>query len=193
MNIIALILLVLAIARPRAGQEEVVEVNSGIAIEILVDRLVVDRDMYERITESVELALTKGEGLLRLFLPDSGVEELFSEKLACPEHGTFLEELEPRIFSFNSPYGACNPCSGLGHLKQFDAELIIPDSSLSISQGAIAPWAGGRNDDNRVYYWDRLRALSEQYEFDLSTPWRCLLYTSPSPRDGLLSRMPSSA
>ena len=140
-------------------------------VDIVIDRVKIQLEDRPRLAESVELALTKGEGLLRLFLPDSGVEELFSEMLACPEHGTFLEELEPRIFSFNSPYGACNPCSGLGHLKQFDAELIIPDSSLSIGQGAIAPWAGGRNDDNRVYYWDRLRALSEQYEFDLSTPW----------------------
>ncbi len=143
-------------------------------IDVVIDRVHIREEDRPRLAESSELALTKGEGLMRLFLPDDGSDELFSEKFACPEHGTFLEALEPRAFSFNSPYGACRHCSGLGHLQQFGAELIVPDNNLSISQGAIAPWTGGRSDGNRVYYWDRLRALADHFGFDLSTPWRDL-------------------
>ncbi|HNR00076.1 MAG TPA: excinuclease ABC subunit A, partial [Trueperaceae bacterium] len=113
-------------------------------IDVVIDRVVIDENDRSRIAESAELALTKGEGLLRAFLPDDNVDELFSEKFACPEHGTFLEELEPRTFSFNAPYGACSHCSGLGYLQQFDPELIIPDPTLSVAQGAIAPWTGAR-------------------------------------------------
>jgi excinuclease ABC subunit A len=161
-------------------------------IDLVVDRVVLREEDRARIAESVELALLKGEGLVRAWMPDEsskagpgdgaeeargagpndGVEELFSEKFACPEHGTFLEELEPRVFSFNSPYGACSRCGGLGYLQQFDPKLIVPDDSLSIAEGAIAPWSGGRSDGNKVFYWDRLKALSEAYDFDLQTPWR---------------------
>jgi excinuclease ABC subunit A len=141
-------------------------------IDVVIDRLVLREEDRTRVAESVELALQKGEGLLRVLLPDDGVDELFSEKFACPEHGTFLEELEPRVFSFNTPFGACPECSGLGYLQQFDPQLIIPDDSLSIAEGAIAPWSGGQGASHRVYYWDRLTALAEHLEFDLNTPWR---------------------
>ncbi|MFA5569208.1 MAG: excinuclease ABC subunit UvrA, partial [Trueperaceae bacterium] len=141
-------------------------------IDVVVDRVVLDEADRSRIAESTELALTKGDGLLRAFLPDDGVDELFSEKFACPEHGTFLEELEPRTFSFNAPYGACPHCSGLGYLQQFDPELVVPDDSLSVAQGAIQPWTGGRGDGGKVYYWDRLKALAEYAGFDISAPWR---------------------
>ncbi|MEX2534871.1 MAG: excinuclease ABC subunit UvrA [Trueperaceae bacterium] len=145
-------------------------------IDLVIDRVVLKEDDRSRIAESVELALIKGDGLMRAWMPadgpNAGIDELFSEKFACPEHGTFLEELEPRVFSFNSPYGACPRCSGLGYLQQFDPNLIVPDNSLSIAEGAIAPWSGGRSDGNKVFYWDRLKALAEAFEFDLSTPWR---------------------
>jgi len=140
-------------------------------IDVVVDRVVLREDDRGRIAESVELALVKGDGLMRAFLPEKEVDELFSERFACPDHGTFLEELEPRVFSFNSPYGACPHCSGLGYLQQFDPNLIIPDDTLSIATGAIAPWSGARSDGNKVFYWDRLKALSEQFDFDLQTPW----------------------
>jgi len=141
-------------------------------IEVVVDRIKLVEEDRSRIAESAELALVTGEGLMRVLLPDSDEEELYSERFACPEHGTFLEELEPRVFSFNTPYGACAACSGLGHLQRFDVELIIPDDTLSIAQGAIAPWTGSRSDGGKVFYWDRLRALAEMYEVDLATPWR---------------------
>ncbi len=143
-------------------------------IDVVIDRVKLSQDDRSRIAESVELALVKGEGLLRVLLPDSGVDELFSEKFACPEHGTFLEELEPRTFSFNSPYGACPDCAGLGYLQQFDPELIVPDPTLSIAKGAIAPWTGSRSDGGKVFYWDRLRALAEHFDFDVATPWQDL-------------------
>ncbi|MEJ2289742.1 MAG: excinuclease ABC subunit A, partial [Deinococcales bacterium] len=143
-------------------------------IDIVIDRVKLSEDDRARLAESTELALVRGEGLMRVFLPDDGVDELFSEKFACPEHGTFLEELEPRTFSFNSPYGACPHCSGLGYLQQFDPKLIVPDDSLSIARGAIQPWSGARSDGSKVFYWDRLRAMAEHYDFDLQTPWRDL-------------------
>ncbi len=143
-------------------------------IEVVVDRIKIDADERSRLAESAELALAKGDGLMRVWLPDDDVDELYSEKFACPEHGTFLEELEPRVFSFNSPYGACMACSGLGFLHQFDPELIVPDPDRSIAQGAIAPWSGGRADGNKVFYWDRLRSIAEHYDLDLSSPWKAL-------------------
>ncbi len=141
-------------------------------IDIVVDRLKLSESDRSRIAESVELALQKGEGLMRVFLPDKNQEELFSERFACPEHGTVLEELEPRAFSFNSPYGACPHCTGLGYRSEFDPALIIPDDELSIGQGTIAPWSQGRGDGNKVFYWDRIKALAEHLDFDVRTPWQ---------------------
>jgi excinuclease ABC subunit A len=140
-------------------------------IDIVVDRVKLSASDRARLAESVELALLRGDGLMRLFLPDSGVDELFSERFACPEHGTALEELEPRAFSFNSPYGACAACTGLGTRQQFDPELIIADPSLSIAGGAIAPWTQSGGGNSKVFYWDRLRALADHYGFDLKKPW----------------------
>ena len=111
---------------------------------------------------------------MRVFLPDKNNDELFSERFACPEHGTALEELEPRAFSFNSPYGACGHCTGLGFKQEFDPKLIVPDETLSIGKGAIAAWSQGKNDGSKVFYWDRLKALSEHMDFDLTTPWEDL-------------------
>ncbi len=165
-------------------------------IDVVIDRVVLDAHDRSRIAESTELALAKGDGLLRAFLPDDGVDELFSEKFACPEHGTFLEELEPRTFSFNAPYGACAHCSGLGYLQQFDPELIVPDPALSVGQGAIAPWTGNRGDGGKVFYWDRLRALADYTGFDIGAPWlelperarQTILYGSDEPIEVVYER-----
>ena len=165
-------------------------------IDLVVDRVQLREDDRARLAESTELALVKGEGLMRLFLPDRDVDELFSEKFACPEHGTFLEELEPRVFSFNSPYGACGRCSGLGYLQQFDPALIVSDPELSIAEGAIQPWSGGRADGSKVFDWDRLRAVADNLDFDLSSPWKDLpetardtiLYGSEEPIDVVYKR-----
>lgn len=143
-------------------------------IDIVIDRLKLGENDRARIAEAVELALQKGEGLMRVYLPDKDQDELFSERFACPEHGTVLEELEPRAFSFNSPYGACTHCTGLGARSEFDPDLIVPDDELSISGGAIVPWSGGRDGGNKVFYWDRLKALAEHLNFDLNAPWGSL-------------------
>ncbi|WP_189643673.1 excinuclease ABC subunit UvrA [Deinococcus piscis] len=141
-------------------------------VDVVIDRLKLREDDRSRIAESVELGLRRGEGLLRVMLPDEGAEELYSEKFACPEHGSVLEELEPRSFSFNNPYGACGDCSGLGFKQKFSAERVI-DPGLSIAGGAILPWSK-KGSTGGIYYWDKLRALSEHLEFDLKAAWRDL-------------------
>jgi len=141
-------------------------------IDLVVDRVVLKLEERSRVAESVELALLRGEGLMRVLYPDSGEEELYSEKFACPEHGSVLEELEPRIFSFNAPYGACPDCSGLGFNQVFDSEMIV-NPELSLAEGAIIPWSKGR-DNGKGYLWDRLRALSEHMSFDMKTPFKNL-------------------
>ncbi|BDP41524.1 UvrABC system protein A [Deinococcus aetherius] len=146
-------------------------------VDVVVDRVTLRESDRSRIAESVELGLRRGEGLLRVLMPDAGeggtpLEELFSEKFACPEHGSVLEELEPRSFSFNSPYGACGDCAGLGSKQEFSPELVV-DENLSIAEGAILPWSK-KGTGGGVYYWDKLKALAEHLEFDLKTPWRGL-------------------
>ncbi len=154
-------------------------------VDLVIDRVVLKTEERTRIAESVELALIRGEGLLRVFYPDTNQEEMYSEKFACPEHGSVLEELEPRIFSFNAPYGACPDCSGLGYRQEFDPSLVInPD--LSLAEGAVVPWAKGR-DSGRSYLWDRLRALAEHLGFDLKDPFGRL---SKDVQDAVLFGLP---
>ncbi len=162
-------------------------------VDVVIDRVTLRETDRSRIAESVELGLRRGESLLRVLLPDAGEdggahEELYSEKFACPEHGSVLEELEPRSFSFNSPYGACGDCAGLGSKNEFSPELVI-DEKLSVAEGAILPWSK-KGTGGGVYYWDKLQALAEHLEFSLKTPWRdlpaaarkpsCTVLASPS-------------
>lgn len=142
-------------------------------IDVVIDRLVIREDDRSRLAESVETGLQRGEGLLRVLFPDRDHEDVFSERFACPEHGSVLEELEPRSFSFNSPYGACPDCAGLGSKLKFIPELLIPDSQKSIAEGAIVPWTK-KGPEGGVYYWDKLRQLAQHLNFDLQTPWMTL-------------------
>ena len=144
-------------------------------VDVVIDRLNIKDTDRSRIAESVELGLRRGESLLRVLFPDSGTEELYSEKFACPEHGSVLEELEPRSFSFNNPYGACPDCSGLGHKNEFSADRII-DPKLSLAEGAILPWSK-KGTGGGMYYWDKIKALAEFMEFDTKTPWHQLSKT----------------
>jgi excinuclease ABC subunit A len=141
-------------------------------IDWVVDRIVLKESDRSRISESLELALRKGEGLVRVLYPELETEEMFSEKFACPEGGAVLEEMEPRYFSFNNPYGACPTCTGLGTRHEFDPDRVIGDDRMSIAEGAIEPWKG--RDGETIYYWDRLKALAEHLQFDLKTPWKDL-------------------
>jgi excinuclease ABC subunit A len=137
-------------------------------IEVVVDRLVMKPDLRQRLTQSVETATALAEGLVAVDLVDTGEQHVFSENFACPEHGVSLPELEPRIFSFNAPHGACPRCTGLGSQLEVDPDLLVPDTSLSIEEGALVPWAVG----NGGFYESVVQAIADRYEIDLHTPWR---------------------
>ena len=141
-----------------------------------------------RLAESLETALNLSEGIVEIEFIDENEIVSFSSNFACSKCGYSVPELEPRMFSFNNPFGACEKCDGLGVIQYFDEKKIINDEELSINGGAIKGW----NKRNRFYY-HQLKCLSQFYGFSLNDPWCCLLYTSPSPRDATLSRMPSSA
>jgi excinuclease ABC subunit A len=136
-------------------------------IEVVVDRLVMKPDLRQRLTQSVETATALAEGLVGVDVVD-GEELLFSENFACPEHGVSLPELEPRIFSFNSPHGACARCTGLGAQLEIDPDLLVPDPSLPISEGALVPWAVGGTS----FYEGVIQAICDRYEIDPDAPWR---------------------
>ena len=115
-----------------------------------------------RLSQSVETAIALAEGLVTIDLVDSGESRTYSERFACPEHGVSLPELQPRIFSFNSPHGACPRCTGLGAQQEIDPDLLVPDPGLSIAEGALVPWAVG----NSSFYESVIQAIAERYEID---------------------------
>jgi excinuclease ABC subunit A len=149
--------------------EESIELDKKFkhTIEVVVDRLVMKPDLRTRLTQSIETAAQLAEGLVTIDVL-GGEPMTFSENLLCPEHGIGLPELEPRIFSFNSPHGACPRCTGLGSQQEIDPELVVPDPTLSISEGAVAPWPVGHNG----YYEAIIQGLAESYSIDLETPWQ---------------------
>ncbi len=139
-------------------------------VAVVVDRLVMKPDLRKRLADSVETAVALADGLLEVELVDSGELRTYSEKFACPVHGPSVAELEPRIFSFNSPHGACPRCTGLGSQQEIDPELIVPDATLSIGEGAIAPWAQSASN----YYDQLIDSIAERYDVDLETAWQDL-------------------
>lgn len=147
-------------------------------IEVVVDRLVVKEGISQRLTDSIETALGLAEGrvlaeLVDLDADDPGRLRAFSENLACPnEHPLAIDEIEPRSFSFNNPFGACAACSGIGTRLEVDEELIVPNPELSLSEGAIAPWSLGTATTE---YWNRLlEGLAKELGFSMTTPWEKL-------------------
>src|SRR5437773_2049052 len=136
-------------------------------IEVVVDRLVMKEDLRTRLTQSVETAVALAEGLVTVDVVD-GESFTYSERFACPEHGVSLPELQPRIFSFNSPHGACPRCTGLGAQQEIEPDLLVPDPSLSISEGALVPWAVG----NSNFYESVIGAIADRYEIDVDKPWQ---------------------
>ncbi|MEX2407080.1 MAG: excinuclease ABC subunit A, partial [Actinomycetota bacterium] len=141
-------------------------------IEVVVDRLVAKPDIRRRVADSIETALQLSEGIASIAVQTHEGEDVqtFSQTLACTYDGLSFDELQPRNFSFNSPYGACPTCDGLGTRLEVDAELVVPDPDLSIEEGAIAPWAG-----SRLEYWYRvLEAVAETHGFSMRTPWKKL-------------------
>jgi excinuclease ABC subunit A len=142
-------------------------------IDIVVDRIVTRPDMEQRLADSLETALRLADGIAVAEWADTepGEEEprrlLFSEKFACPVSGFTISEIEPRLFSFNNPFGACPVCDGLGHKLAFDADMIVPDKDKSLHKGAIAPWAKGPSP----LYTQTLQALARHYGFSMDDPW----------------------
>ncbi|MDG5852643.1 excinuclease ABC subunit UvrA [Clostridium beijerinckii] len=150
-------------------EEEVkLDKNKKHNIEAVIDRIVIKEGIEGRLTESVEASLKMGEGLVIISVI-GGEETLFSENFACPDCGISIDELSPRLFSFNAPYGKCDHCDGLGSLMEIDEKLVIPNRELSVMEGAIASWGSGRlKEDSWTYAI--LQALTKEYGLDLSKP-----------------------
>jgi excinuclease ABC subunit A len=136
-------------------------------IEVIVDRLVMKGDLRLRLTQSIETAASLADGLVVVSVIGGG-DMLFSENFACPDHGVSLPELQPRIFSFNAPHGACPRCTGLGSQQEIDPDLLVPDPSLSIDDGALVPWSVGGSSG---FYEAVIQAIADRYEIDTSKPW----------------------
>jgi len=139
-------------------------------IEVVIDRLVMKPGVGERLSQSVETALKTGDGILFVEFPSSGERKIFSSKFACPVSGFTIEEIEPRLFSFNNPYGACPHCDGIGARLYMDPKLIIPNENLSIEKGAIAPWYGFRTS----FYAQTINSLCDYLKISVKTPWKDL-------------------
>jgi len=139
-------------------------------IEVVVDRLVVRPGLGNRLVDSLETAVRVGDGLVFAEFAEGGERLIFSTRFACPVSGFTIPEIEPRLFSFNNPFGACPTCDGLGNRHYFDPLLVVPDERLSLQGGAIAPWTGPQAH----YYLQTLESLGKHYRFDMETPWRDL-------------------
>ncbi|MCL1929485.1 MAG: excinuclease ABC subunit UvrA, partial [Treponema sp.] len=143
------------------------------SIEIIVDRLVVSSDIRSRLAESVEAALDAADGIMLILAQRKGEDKVYeqfvSQKNSCPDCGISIPELQPRLFSFNNPYGACPSCSGLGIRMEFDADLVIPDKDLSFNEGGCVPY----NPDS-AWHRSRFESLAKHYKFSLSTPFKDL-------------------
>jgi len=171
------------------GEDIPLDKNKKHWIEVVVDRIVTRPDVKTRLADSLETALKLGQGIVYVDVQEDGNEEtrkrgngkkkaladptegllVFSQLFACPDHGSLLPEIEPRIFSFNSPYGACPSCSGLGFRQEFDPDLVI-DWEKSLSDGAVVPWASSTSE----YYYELLQSLAAHYRIDMKTPMKNL-------------------
>ena len=150
--------------------DEVPTLNKKIKhdIEVVVDRIVTGPGLHTRLADSIETALHLSDGLLFAEDAESGVRTIFSSRFACPVSGFTIEEIEPRLFSFNNPYGACPECDGLGTKLYFDPELVVPDDRLSLREGAIAPWAKSPTQ----YYAQTLDGLAKHFKISTTRPWK---------------------
>ncbi|OWZ83812.1 excinuclease ABC subunit UvrA [Natranaerobius trueperi] len=149
------------------SEEIKLEKNKNHTIEVVIDRLKMKEDIQNRLADSIESALDLSDGIVIIHILDLDNEWMFSQKYACIDCGFSFPELTPRMFSFNSPYGACTDCDGLGEKREFDVDLIVPDTRLTINEGAIAPWS--RNQAG--YYAQLLKAACEYFEIDMDTPF----------------------
>ena len=142
--------------------------NKKNTIEVVVDRLIVDEKFKSRIADSVQTALQISDGVIYTYQVDSNEKNVYSSKFSCPETGFTIEEIEPRLFSFNSPNGACVECDGLGYKENFDENLIIGDTNLSLEDGAIIPW----NKKNNTFYNELIKDVANHFKIDKKTKWK---------------------
>ena len=145
-------------------------------IDVLIDRLVIKKNIQQRLSESIEVALTLSDGLLYLENLDKKQITTFSSKFACPVSGFSIEELEPRLFSFNAPQGACNECDGLGVEKFFDENKVIPDDSRSLIDGAIKPWETKVFGYQKNIFIETISKILKEFKINKKTPWRKIPY-----------------
>jgi len=138
-------------------------------IDIVVDRLIIKPEIKSRVSSSIETALQLSDGLV-VILDEQGKEHIFSEKFSCPHCEISLPEITPRIFSFNSPYGACPNCGGLGYKMEFDPDLVVPDKNISVLEGALLPWGNVKGR----YLYHILSGVAKHYGFNLTTPFNKL-------------------
>lgn len=146
------------------------EKNKKHTIDVVVDRVKVNPDQATRLADSIETILKLSDGLLNLENADTGEVTLLSAKFACPVSGFTIAEIEPRLFSFNSPFGACPACDGLGEKIEFSPDLVVPDTNKSLHEGAIAPWSGGFFP----YYLQALKSVADYFGEDIHTPFQSL-------------------
>jgi len=154
-------------------------------IEVVVDRVVVRGDIQSRLADSLETALGLADGIAFAENADGkgeGVRTVFSAKFACPVSGFTIDEIEPRLFSFNNPFGACPSCDGLGVKMHFNPELVVPDPDLSIEDGAVAPWSSSSVPS--PYYLMALKGVLAHYGAKIDVPWKKL---PAKVRDGILN------
>jgi excinuclease ABC subunit A len=164
----------------RLEEEIVLDKKFKHDISVVIDRLVMRTDLRKRLTDSIETAVARAEGLVDIEDAESGDVSTYSDRFMCLHCGTSMPELEPRMFSFNSPHGACPRCTGLGSQMEIDPELIVPDPSLSLNDGAILPWSTSASN----YYEQMTQAIAEKWEVNMDAPWedlpedvqRCFLY-----------------
>jgi excinuclease ABC subunit A len=149
------------------AEEISIDKNKRHDIDVVIDRLVIKAGVRKRLRDSLETASGLSEGLVRVGLAGGG-EALFSERYACPDCGVSITELAPRMFSFNSPYGACADCGGLGTRTFFDEDLVVPDMGISVREGAIVPWSGRHS----LQYFQMIDTLAGHYGFDINTPFQ---------------------
>jgi excinuclease ABC subunit A len=139
-------------------------------IDVVIDRIKISHNIKNQLTDSVESALTISDGIIHFENFKTKETKIYSTKFACPISGFTIEEIEPRLFSFNNPFGACSDCNGLGYKSYFDPEMIVPNQKLSLAEGAIEPWNKTSND----FYRQTLQSLADHFDFDLETPFEDL-------------------
>lgn len=147
--------------------------NKKTSIDVIVDRIVMKANIEKRLADSIEIAVKMSDGLVSIDTMD-GQEKLFSTNFSCPDHEVTIEEISPRMFSFNAPYGACETCNGLGYMNRVDANLVVPDPGKTLSEGAVEAWNSSDKNGNEGYYMMMIRTLAKNNKVSMDVPFEQL-------------------